>query len=136
VDVAWIDFSQYGLTSAAVGDTSIEVQDKKYDDIWAVSAGFSWPVDDQWTMRVSAAYASAGIDDQNRSFAFRLDRVAGAGVGAQYQWDKDRLVGVNLTYYDLGDVRIEQNVPLVGTLSSEYSSNYALGLDFSIRWLR
>lgn len=136
VDVAWVDFSQYGLTSAVVGDTSIEVQDKKYDDIWAVSAGFSWPLDDRWTMRVGAAYASAGIDDQNRSFAFRLDRVVGAGVGAQYQWDKDRLVGVNLTYYDLGDGRVDQDIPLVGTLSSEYSSNYALGLDFSIRWLR
>lgn len=60
----------------------------------------------------------------------------GAGIGAQYQWDRDRLVGVNFSYYDLGDGSVEKDVPLVGTLSSEYSSNYALGLDISIRWLR
>jgi len=136
LDVGWVDFSQYGLTSATVGETTVEVSDAEYDDIWAVSAGFNWPLDDQWTMRVGAAYASSGIDDQNRSFAFRLDRVIGAGVGAQYQWGKDRVVGLNLNYYDLGDGPVDTDIPLVGALSSEYSSNYALGLDFSIRWLR
>ncbi len=136
LDVAWIDFSEYGLTSATVGETTIELEDGEYEDIWAVSAGYSWPLDSQWTMRVGAAYASSGIEDENRTFAFRLDRVIGAGVGAEYQWDRDRVLGFNLTYYDLGEGQVEADIPLVGTLSGEYSSNYALGLDFTLRWLR
>jgi long-chain fatty acid transport protein len=136
LDVAWVEFSQFGLTSATVGESSIEVKDDHFDDIWASSAGMSWPVDDQWTMRFGMAYVSSGVDSQNRGYALRLDRIIGAGIGAEYRWRTDRIVGFNLTYYDLGDAPITNDVPLVGTVSGEYSSNYAIGLDLSLRWLR
>ena len=136
LDVAWLDFSQFGLTSMTVGESSIEVKEDNFDNIWASSVGMSLPVNEQWTMRFGAAYVSSGVDSQNRGYALRLDRIIGAGVGAEYKWRKDRVVGFNLTYYDLGDAPVTNDVPLVGTVSGEYSTNYAIGLDLSLRWLR
>lgn len=57
----------------------------------------------------------------NRSFAFRLDRIWGAGAGAEHRWGKNRVVGLNVTYYDLGGAPMSTTIPLVGTLSGEYS---------------
>jgi long-chain fatty acid transport protein len=136
LDVAWIDFSQFGLSSATVGTTSIPVTDAHYNNIWAASAGANWPLDEKWTLRFGAVYASSGVDTENRSFSFRLDRIAGAGVGADYRWSRNRVVGVNLTYYDLGSAPVNANIPLLGTLSTHFTSNYAIGLDVTLRWIR
>jgi long-chain fatty acid transport protein len=136
LDVAWVNFSQFGLSSATLGSTSIDVRDQHYNNIWAASAGMNWPLDDRWTLRFGAAYASSGIDTQNRSFSFRLDRVIGAGAGAEYRWSKDRVVGVNLSYFDLGSAPVNANIPLVGTLSGRFTTNYAIGLDLTLRWIR
>jgi hypothetical protein len=48
---------------------------------------------------------------------------------------KKRVVGVNLTYYNLGGAPLSTTIPLVGTLSGEYSTNYAIGLDLTLRWI-
>jgi long-chain fatty acid transport protein len=136
LDVAWIDFSQFGLSSATLGSRSIEVSNSRYNDIWGASAGMNWPLDEKWTLRFGVAYASSGVDMTNRSFSFRLDRVIGAGAGAEYRWGQNRVVGVNLTYYDLGSAPVSTNIPLVGTLSGEFTSNYAIGLDLTLRWIR
>jgi len=85
---------------------------------------------------LQSGWPTASLIAQNRSLAFCLDRIIGAGFGAEYQWGADRVVGLNLTYYDLGDGQVEDQVPLVGKLSGEYSTNYAIGLDFTLRWLR
>jgi long-chain fatty acid transport protein len=136
LDVVWVDFSQFGLSSATVGDTSIPVTDAHYNNIWATTVGANWPLDEKWTLRFGAAYVSSGVDTQNRSFSFRLDRVVGAAAGAEYRWSKDRVVGANLNYYDLGSAPVNANIPLVGTLSGQYTSNYAIGLDVTLRWIR
>jgi hypothetical protein len=52
------------------------------------------------------------------------------------RWRKNRVVGVNLTYYNLGSARVSITVPLEGTLSGQYSSTYAIGLELTLRWIR
>jgi long-chain fatty acid transport protein len=136
LDVIWVNFSQFGLSSATLGSQSIEINNQRYDDIWAASVGMKLPIDEKWTLRFGAAYASSGVDAQNRSFSLRLDRVIAAGTGAEYRWGKNRVLGVNLTYYDLGSAPVSTTIPLLGTLSGEFSSNYALGLDLTLRWIR
>ena len=136
LDVFWVDFSRFGLSSATLGSSSIQVQDSHYNNIWAATAGMSWPLNDAWTLRFGAAYVSSGIDTQNRSYSLRLDRIAGAGVGAEYRWTPRRTVGVNLSYFDLGSAPVNANIPLVGTLSGQYSTNYAIGLGVTVRWIR
>jgi long-chain fatty acid transport protein len=136
LDVIWVNFSQFGLSSATLGGQSIVVNNQRYNDIWAASAGMKWPLDDKWTLRFGAAYASSGVDTENRSFSLRLDRVIAGGVGTEYRWGKDRVVGVNLTYYDLGSAPVNASIPLVGTLSGNFTTNYAIGLDLTLRWIR
>jgi long-chain fatty acid transport protein len=136
LDVLWVNFNKFGLSSATLGNNSIEVNNTRYNDIWGATAGMNWPVDEKWTLRLGAAYASSGVDSENRTFALRLDRIWGAGVGTEYRWRKNRVVGVNLTYYNLGSAPVSTTIPLVGTLSGEYSSNYAIGLDLTLRWIR
>jgi long-chain fatty acid transport protein len=136
LDVVWVDFSQFGLSSATLGSTSIDVNNSRYNNIWAASAGMNWPLNEKWTLRFGALYASPGVDMQNRSFSFRLDRIIGAGTGAEYRWGRNRIVGVNLTYYDLGSAPVSTNIPLIGTLSGQFSTNYAIGVDLTLRWIR
>jgi long-chain fatty acid transport protein len=135
LDVVWVNFSQFGLSSATLGSNSIDVNNQRYNDIWAASAGMKWPLDEKWTLRLGAAYASSGVDEANRSFSLRLDRVIAGGVGTEYRWGKDRVIGVNLTYYDLGSAPVSANIPLVGTLSGNFATNYAVGLDVTLRWI-
>jgi long-chain fatty acid transport protein len=136
LDVIWVNFSQFGLSSATLGSQSIEVSNQRYNDIWGVSAGMKWPLDEKWALRFGTAYASSGVDSQNRSFALRLDQVIAVGAGTEYRWGKNRVVAVNLTYYDLGDAPVSTNIPLLGTLSGHYTTNYAIGLDLTLRWIR
>jgi long-subunit fatty acid transport protein len=134
--VAWIDFSQFGLSSATLGSRSIEVSNSRYNDICGASAGINWPLDEKRTLRFGVAYASSGVDMANRSFSLRLDRVIGAGAGAEFRWGQNRMVGVNLTYYDLGSAPVSTHIPVLGPLSGEFSRNYAIGLDLTLRWIR
>jgi long-chain fatty acid transport protein len=76
------------------------VINNRYNNIWAATAGFNWPLDEKWRLRLGTAYASSGVDTENRSFTFRLDKIWGAGAGAEYRWRKNRVLGVNLTYYN------------------------------------
>jgi long-chain fatty acid transport protein len=135
LDVIWVNFSQFGLSSATLGNRSIEVNNQRYNDILATSVGMKWPLDDKWTLRFGAAYASSGVDTENRSFSLRLDRVIAGGAGTEYRWRKNRVLGVNLTYYDLGSAPVSANIPLVGSLSGSFTTNYAIGLDLTLRWI-
>jgi long-chain fatty acid transport protein len=134
LDLAWVDFSQFGLTQASVGNTSITTANAKYNDIWAGSAGLGWPLGSRWTAKVGMAYASSGISDANRTYALRLDRIWGVGAGATYRWTKQKSVDVNVSYYDLGNAPVSFGVAGIGSLSAAYSKNYAIGLNISFRW--
>jgi long-chain fatty acid transport protein len=134
--VAWVDFSEFGLTQASVGNTAITTSNARYNDIWAGSAGLGWPVADAWTAKIGVAYATSGINDANRTYALRLDRIWGIGAGATYRWTKEKTVEVNLSYYDLGSAPVSVGIGGIGSLSAAYSTNYAVGLNVSLRWQR
>ena len=136
LDLLWVNFNQFGLSNATVGSNSIEVSNTRYNNIWGATAGMNWPLDAKWALRLGAAYASSGVDSENRTFALRLDRIWGAGVGTEYRWHANRVVGANLTYYNLGNAPVSTAIPLLGTLSGQYSTNYAIGLDLTLRWIR
>ena len=136
LDLLWVNFNKFGLSNATLGSDSIEVSNSRYNNIWGATAGMNWPLDAKWALRFGAAYASSGVDSENRTFALRLDRIWGAGIGTQYQWRSNRVVGANLTYYNLGSAPVSTTIPLLGTLSGQYSTNYAIGLDLSLRWIR
>jgi long-chain fatty acid transport protein len=129
-----VDFSKFGLTpQASVGNTAITTSTGSYNDIWAGSAGLGWPVGNAWTAKIGTAYATSGISDANRTYALRLDRIWGIGAGATYRRTNEKTVEVNLSYYDFGNAPVSGGI---GSLSAAYSTDYAGGLNISLRWER
>jgi len=133
-DGGWIDFAQFGLTEFSLNNNSIQTPSGKYKDIWAGTGGLNWPLNERWTARFGAAYVSSGVNNENRNFALRLDRIWGIGAGAEYRWGKDKSIAADLNYYNLGPAPVTASVPGIGSLSAEYSSNYAIGLHITFRW--
>lgn len=54
LDVIWVNFSQFGLSSATLGSNSIDVNNSRYNNIWAASAGMNWPLNEKWKLRFGA----------------------------------------------------------------------------------
>ena len=51
--------------------------------------------------------------------------------------EKNLIFGLNVNYYDLGKGRTEVFIDQTGeTLNGKYSDHYAIGLDFTVRWIR
>ena len=134
LDVGWVNFSQFGLTQATVGNTSLATTNGRFQDMWMESAGLRWPVNARWDAQLGAAYLSSGVSDANRSFALRLDRIWGVGAGATYRWTRDRTLSVDLSYFNLGPAPVSVGVPGVGSLNASYSTNYAIALKVAYRW--
>ncbi len=130
-----MNFNRFGLSNATLGGNSIEVNNSRYNNIWGATAGFNWPLDEKWTLRFGAAYASSGVDSET---AASLSVWIGSGAPARVlsTGGVKSGLGVNLTYYNLGSAPGSTTIPLVGTLSGEFSSDYAIELDLTLRWIQ
>jgi long-chain fatty acid transport protein len=135
-DAIWIEFSEFGMSEFSVGDSSVDVGNQDFEDVWAYSVGISYPLGNRWTIKGGLMGTTQFIKDVNRTKTLKMDQVYGAGIGAEYQWGDKRVVGLNLNYYDLGDAPIEVDIPLVGMVRGQYSKHYSIGLDFTFRWIR
>ena len=136
LDGLWLEFSEFGISEFRIGDNSISPTEQDFEDVWAFSTGVSYPLNKHWTIKGGFAYTTQFIKDQNRTQAFRMDQIWGVGGGAEYNWGKDKVLGLNLNYYDLGDGPVETDVPILGTLNGKFTERYAIGIDFTFRWLR
>jgi long-chain fatty acid transport protein len=135
IDLIWLDFSQFGFSTASAGDTSIVEQSTDYEDIFAASAGLRFPIKPGWEMQVGGLYLSEPVKDENRSLALRLDRIFGVGGGIRRTVNERHGFSLNLTYFDLGDAPVQTgDLPLVGTLRGEFDTHHAVLLDFTYRW--
>ena len=134
-DLIWIDFSEFGLSQITVGETSIERDSEQFQDGYGSSVGVAYPVNDKWRIKAGALYLSE-MTDEDRTFMLRLDRIWGVGAGVEYTFNNRWIAGVNLNYYDLGEAPTEQNIPVLGTVAGEYTDNKAIGIDFTLRWMR
>ncbi len=134
-DAAWVDFSRFEMTEASLGESAVVASNATYQDIWAGTAGVKWPLNRRWALQLGAAYVSSGVSDENRTFALRLDRIWGVGAGAEHIFKSGKVLIANLTYYDLGAGAVTIPIADIGTLSAEYTKNYAVGLNLAFRWM-
>ena len=136
-DLLWLDFSEFALTQFSVDDDSLEGQFTQYDDIWVLSLGGRWPAGTDWEVRAGGLYLTEGVEDKHRTFILRIDRIWGIGGGFLRRMGGNKSMSLNLNYYRLGDAPVEtRDLPLVGQVTGEYSTNHALMIDFSFRWKR
>ena len=108
VDGMYMKFSDFTVTDVKVNDNNVDVTVPDiYNDIWAVTVGAGFPVDDLMTYKVGAMYVSQAVDDEDRSFSIRLDEMWGLGVGLNYKLGGGRSVDVNANYINVGKAPVD-----------------------------
>jgi long-chain fatty acid transport protein len=129
-DVLWLDFSEYEIDNITIGSTSINKDSTtNYQDMWAGSLGATYALQPDWSLRGGILYLSAGLKDEDRTLLSRFDAMWAIGGGVEHEFKSGRKVAVDLTYFQFGDGEFTaSNVPVVGSISGEYETNYGVAL--------
>ncbi len=135
VDLAWMDFSNFQLSEFYINGDQLTQNEEVYEDIYAVSASYSFPLSPRWMLGISAIYTSDMIKDEHRTMTFRMESIRALGIGAEWQWRDDRLVEFSLSYMDLGEAPVEApDIAGVGSASGHYSDRalwqFVVGISF------
>jgi len=129
VDVAWVDFSEFQLSEFYIDGERLQYNEGEYEDIWAISAGYSWPVNDRWMLSVAGLYVDDMVDDDQRTATLRLDSMWSLGVAAEWRWTEDRTVQIGLSYITLDDAPVTlPEIPGIGSISGKFNSRDTLFL--------
>ena len=121
-DVAWSDFSNFELSEYYFDGEGLSAHEATWQDVWAFSGAYTWPAGNRWMLSAGGLYVSDFVEDDDRIFLLRLDKMWGVGFAAEWLWKKDRRVEMNLSYLSIGDAPIQSPaVPIVGSASGEYS---------------
>jgi long-chain fatty acid transport protein len=135
VDLAWSDFSNFELSEYYFDGQALSTHEATWQDVWALSGDYSWPVSERWMLSAGAFYVSEMVEDDDRTFMLRLDDLWGVGFAGEWRWTQDRTVDINLSYMTLGDAPIESpSVPLFGSVTGEYSQRDILMLRIGVNW--
>jgi len=135
VDVYWNDFSEFRLSEYYFNGESFALNDTNYNDVYALSTSYTWPVSPRWMAGVSAAATNQMIDDDERAVTFRLDAVWTVGAAAEWQWTDSRTVKMSLSYLDLGNApATTPDIPGIGALEGKFKSRDAILLQVGLTW--
>ena len=135
VDVAWIDFSEFQLSEFYFDGESLASNEAEYEDIYAITTSYSWPLTKRWMLGVSGFYVDDMIKDDNRTFTLRLDSLWGLGLGAEWRWTDDRLVEVSAAYIRIGDAPVTgASIPGIGSLSGRFSEREVIQLQVAVKF--
>ena len=64
LDVAWVDFSEWGLEEVTIGDSAITMRPGNYNDIWAATVGVNYALTPQWKVSSGVFYVSPPMDEE------------------------------------------------------------------------
>ena len=135
VDLAWIDFSQFRLSEYYFNGEALGESDPSYDDIYAITTSYTWPVSERWMLGVSALATNQMIDDDERTMTLRLDALWSAGVAAEWQWTESRTVKFSVSYMGLDDAPVTTpEIPGVGSLEGEFKSRDTILFQVGMTW--
>ena len=135
MDAVWVDFSEFGTGDISLNNTSIEVSEGIYDDIWLGTVGYVFPADENNVIyKVGFMHVTSLVDDEHRTLSFSMDRIWGVGAGASlvregHRWD------INTNIYDLGEAPIDTGDNLFrGRVVGKTKNPYAIALDIAYHW--
>jgi len=122
VDVVWIDFSRFVLSEIFVNGDQIVENSIKYDDIWAISLGYTRPISERWAVGIGGFLVDDMVDDENRTLTLRLDDIWALGVGVEWHWTETRSLFGTFNYIQLGDAPVTSpDIPGIGAVTGVYS---------------
>jgi long-chain fatty acid transport protein len=126
-DLGWIEFSKFGAASISLGNARIDIEDGNFNNIWASSIGYGFPVNSQRQYSIGAFYVQQPVDDDKRTLALPLDRIWGLGAGVSLLRDNGQKVDVSLNLADYGKAPVDTGPsPLRGRVVGENNNPYAV----------
>ena len=135
VDLAWIDFSNFRLSEYYFNGEALAENTPNYDDIYAISTSYTWPVSPRWMLGVSGLVTNEMIDDDERTMTLRLDALWSVGFAAEWQWTNARTIKMSLSYMGMGDAPVTTpDIPQVGSLKGKFENRDTLLLQIGMTW--
>jgi long-chain fatty acid transport protein len=134
-DLAWVEFSEFQLSEFYFDGEGLTDNEANYEDIFAFSAGYSWPVSPRWMMAVSGLYIDEMVKDDERTATLRLDSIWSVAVAAEWQWTQDRLVFASLSYLEPGNAPVTTpSIPGIGSVAGEYTNREVFMLSIGVKF--
>lgn len=135
IDLAWVEFSEFQLSEFYFDGEGLTNNEAEYENIFALSVGYSWPVSSRWMLGVSGLYVSDMVEDENRTATLRLDSIWSLAFAAEWQWTQSRQVYASFSYMDTGDAPVSlPSIPLIGSVSGKYTSRESFLLSLGIKF--
>ena len=135
VDLAWIDFSNFRLSEYYFNGVALAEDNTRYDDIYAITTSYTWPVSPRWMLGVNAMATNKMIDDDERTMTLRLDALWSAGVAAEWQWTASRTVKLSASYMGMDDAPVTTpDIPGVGSLQGKFTSRDIFLFQIGMTW--
>lgn len=126
-DIAWVEFSKFGATSITLSDNKIDVEDGTYNNLWAGTLGYGFPVSNGRRYTLDAFYIQAPVDDDKRTLAMALDRMWGIGAGVQIDHPNEHSVDLDVHLVDFGKSPVDTGPSAMrGRVVGETKHPYAL----------
>ena len=108
VDGMWMKFSDFTVSNIELNGNDVNVNVPEiYNDIYAGTVGMGFPANERLTYRIGAMYVSKAVDDEDRTFSIRMDRMWGVGAGVSYDLDSGNTVDVNANLVNVGDASVD-----------------------------
>jgi long-chain fatty acid transport protein len=134
-DALWIDFSEFGVTEISIVGQTVVAPDNNFKDIYVFTVGAQFPVDGDTTWQIGALYVSPGVDDEDRTFSFALDRTYGVGVGFSRELSGGNAYNFNVNLLDTGKAPVDTgDDPVRGRVAGESENHYAITLNYTFHW--
>ncbi len=126
----WEDWSSFNKQWITVAGFKTQI-DRGWEDTWGGSLGFRWQFADRWALLTGVGYDSSPVTASFRTADMPVDRQIRVGVGTQYDWGDNCVVGLNFSYANLGDARIRSE-----TLTGSYDDNALYTVALYVGWKR
>jgi len=135
VDLIWSNFSEFRLSEFYYDGQSFARSSPRYDDIYSLSASYSWPVARRWLLGVGGLVTNQMIDDDERTMTLRIDALWSLGVAAEWAWTDTRSVKMSVSYLGMDDAPVSTpSIPTFGSLEGEFTSRDTLLLQLGMSW--
>lgn len=135
MDLAWLNFSEFRLSEFYFNGQSFARSSSSYEDIYALSASYSWPVTQRWTLGAGGLITNQMIDDDERTMTLRLDSLWSLGIAGEWRWTDTRNVKVSVSHFAMGDAPVSTpSIPGFGSLEGRFTSRDAWLLQVGVSW--
>jgi long-chain fatty acid transport protein len=132
-DVQWTGWSslpelRFIRSSGPASDSTLTVTPYNWDDVWRLSLGANYHMNQQWTFRAGVAYDESPIADEFRTPRLPDEDRVWLSFGAQYRHSQQMVFDVGFTYIFVDDPSMndfggDPTFRRAGLLRGNYDSN-------------